>query len=242
MKSKQAAEYIVFPLDVASMEAAERYVTLLDGKVGVFKVGLELFISHGPKVLEMIRQKSNAKIFLDLKLHDISATVQRAMERVSDLGVDYITVHCSSSMAMLERAVAGARENTRVLGVTVLTDNDAHTLEMAGFQEIYINHPDKLVMKRAQMAHAAGCSGVICSGKEAGAVKKTFGPSFLAVTPGIRPEWSILKNDDQKRVTTPGKAVQEGSDLIVIGRPIRDADDPVNAAEKTALEIQTVLS
>lgn len=239
---KNANEYIVFPLDVPTLETAEKYVTLLDGKIGVFKVGLELFISNGPNVLEMIRQKSSAKIFLDLKLHDISATVQRAMERVSDLGVDYITVHCSSSKAMLEKAVAGARGKTEILGVTVLTDNDAHTLEASGFQDTYINHPDKLVMKRAKMAHEAGCSGVICSGKEAGAVKKAFGSSFLAVTPGIRPEWSILKNDDQKRVVTPGKAVQEGSDLIVIGRPIRDAVDPVKAAEKTAHEIQAVLS
>lgn len=242
MKSKQAAEYIVFPLDVPTLEAAGRYVTLLDGKVGVFKVGLELFISHGPKVLEMIREKSSAKIFLDLKLHDISATVQRAMERVSELGVDYITVHCSSSMTMLEKAVAGAKGKTRVLGVTVLTDNDAHTLEAAGFSEMYISHPDELVMKRAKMAHEAGCSGIVCSGKEVGSVKKTFGSSFLAVTPGIRPRWSILENDDQKRVVTPGKAVQEGSDLIVIGRPIRDAEDPVRAAEKTAKEIQAVLS
>ncbi|NOX33004.1 MAG: orotidine-5'-phosphate decarboxylase [Deltaproteobacteria bacterium] len=238
---KQARDYIVFPLDFASAKEAKEYVKLLDGKVGMFKIGLELFISQGPSVVQMVKQESRAKIFLDIKLHDISATVLRAMERVADLGVDLATVHCSSSRAMLEKAVKGGKGKTGVLGVTLLTDNDRDTVEASGFKDMFVKDPQQLVMHRAKMAFDAGCKGVVCSGMEVGQIKKGFGKFFLAVTPGIRPSWTLLKDDDQKRVTTPGKAVSRGSDLIVIGRPIRDANDPAAAAEKVIKEIEAVL-
>ncbi|MCP3942860.1 MAG: orotidine-5'-phosphate decarboxylase [Desulfobacteraceae bacterium] len=237
---KTAKDYVVFPLDFASIEEAKSYVRLLDGHVGMFKIGLELFIDQGPLVVAMIRKLSTAKIFLDLKLHDISATVKRAMGRVADLGVDLITVHCACAR-MLEMAVEGGQGKTGVLGVTLLTDNDAKTVEAGGFKEQFVNDPNELVLVRAGMAHAAGCAGVVCSGREVAQVKKAFGRDFLAVTPGIRPVWSLLENDDQKRVTTPAQAVQQGSDLIVIGRPIRDAADPVLAARKVIQEIEAVI-
>jgi len=237
---KTGKDYMVFPLDFASFKEAKSYVRLLDGHVGMFKIGLELFISHGPSVVEMVRQLSNAKIFLDLKLHDISATVKRAMGRVANLGVDLVTVHCASAR-MLEKAVEGGRGETGVLGVTLLTDNDAGVVEAGGFKEKFVQDPNELVLVRARMAREAGCAGVVCSGREAAQVKEAFGPGFLAVTPGIRPEWSLLENDDQKRVTTPAQAVEQGSDLIVIGRPIRDAADPVAAAGKVVLEIDAIL-
>ena len=239
---KQGKDYIVFPLDFANVKDAKEYVKLLEGKVGVFKIGLELFIDQGPSVVEMVKNLSSARIFLDLKLHDISATVQRAMERVVDLGVDFITVHCSSSMAMLEKAVKGGQGQTQILGVTLLTDNDADTLQASGFKDEFVKEPDALVMKRAEMAFESGCKGVVCSGREVKAIKQTFGKSFLAVTPGIRPEWSLLENDDQKRVTTPGQAISLGSDLLVIGRPVRDAEDPAKAAQKVIKEIENSLN
>ncbi len=239
---KQGKDYIVFPLDFANVKDAKEYVKLLEGKVGVFKIGLELFIDQGPSVVEMVKNLSSARIFLDLKLHDISATVQRAMERVVDLGVDFITVHCSSSMAMLEKAVKGGQGQTQILGVTLLTDNDADTLQASGFKDEFVKEPDALVMKRAEMAFESGCKGVVCSGREVKAIKQTFGKSFLAVTPGIRPEWSLLENDDQKRVTTPGQAISLGSDLLVIGRPVRDAKDPAQAAQKVIKEIENSLN
>jgi len=238
---KQGKDYIVFPLDFSSVQEAGRYVKCLDTKVGTFKIGLELFIDQGPSVVQMIRQESRAKIFLDLKLHDISATVQRAMERVAALGVDLVTVHCSSSMAMLERAVEGGKGKTGVLGVTLLTDNDADTVKSSGFKDEFVNDTQRLVMHRAQMAYDAGCTGVVCSGQEVDQIKKRFGPSFMAVTPGIRPAWTLLENDDQKRITTPGQAVALGSDLIVIGRPIRDDKDPAGAAQKVIEEIEAAL-
>ncbi len=239
--TKTGKDYIVFPLDFSTVKEAEDYVRILDGKIGVFKIGLELFIEEGPSVVERIKNLSRAKIFLDLKLHDISATVQRAMERVAALGVDLITVHCSSSQNMLEKAVLGSKGKTKILGVTLLTDNDADVLETQGFKPEFVKDPGLLILHRAKMAHAAGCAGVVCSGREAKEIKALFGKGFLAVTPGIRPSWSVPENDDQKRITTPGQAVAMGSDLIVIGRPIRDAADPVGAALKVIQEIEEAL-
>ncbi|MCF6249028.1 MAG: orotidine-5'-phosphate decarboxylase [Desulfobacula sp.] len=238
---KQGKDYIVFPLDFSSVQQAYDYVRLLEGNVGMFKIGLELFINQGPSVVEMVKKESSAKIFLDLKLHDISATVFRAMQRVADLGVDLVTVHCSSSQAMLEKAVQGGQGKTDVLGVTLLTDNDATAVAAAGLKDEFVDDPNALVMHRAQMAFDAGCTGIVCSGQEVKQVKQQFGKEFLAVTPGIRPAWALLENDDQKRVTTPGQAVSFGSDLIVIGRPIRDADDPARAAQKVIDEIEAAL-
>ena len=237
---KQGKDYIVFPLDFSCVKDAKKYVKLLDGKVGMFKIGLELFIDQGPSIVQMVKKESRTKIFLDLKLHDISATVQRAMERVATLGVDFVTVHCSS-LDMLEKAVKGGKGKTNVLGVTLLTDNDASAVKAAGFKEKFVKDPHLLVMHRAKMAYESGCKGVICSGREVQQIKKRFGKSFLAVTPGIRPSWTLLENDDQKRVTTPGQAVSLGSDLIVIGRPIRDADNPAAATQKVIQEVEAAL-
>lgn len=240
MMNKPAKDYIVFPLDFPSLKEATDYVKLLDGYVGMFKIGLELFIDQGPSVVEMVKKNSTAKIFLDLKLHDISATVKRAMNRVANLGVDLVTVHCASTV-MLEKAVEGGQGKTGVLGVTLLTDNDARAVSAGGFKDEYVKDPQTLVMLRAQMAKTAGCTGIVCSGREVGIIKKTFGLEFLAVTPGIRPSWTLLENDDQKRVTTPSQAVSLGSDFLVIGRPIRDAEDPVMAVQKIIQEIEAVI-
>jgi len=241
LKLKQGRDYLVFPLDFSSLRDAKEYVRLLDGKVGMFKIGLELFIDQGPEIVRMVKNESRAGIFLDLKLHDISVTVERAMERVAALGVDLVTVHCSSTKTMLQKAVAGAGGKTGVLGVTLLTDNDADALEASGFRKNFADDPAELVLLRAGMAFDAGCAGVVCSGRESSGIKDRFGKDFLVVTPGIRPGWACLKNDDQKRVTTPARAVAGGSDLIVIGRPIRDADDPADAALKVCLEIDQAL-
>jgi orotidine-5'-phosphate decarboxylase len=240
--AKTGKDYIVFPLDFSSVKEAEDYVRILDGKVGMFKIGLELFIDQGPSVIQRIRKLSRAKIFLDLKLHDISATVQRAMGRVAALGADLITVHASSSQNMLEKAVQGAGGKIRVLGVTLLTDNDADALQTQGFKTEFVKDPRLLILHRARMAHDAGCAGVVCSGREVKEIKERFGRAFLAVTPGIRPSWSVPENDDQKRITTPGQAVALGSDLLVIGRPLRDADDPAGAALKVIREIEEALA
>jgi orotidine-5'-phosphate decarboxylase len=220
---RQPKDYIIFPLDVASPDEAKRYIEMLSGHVGLFKVGLELFIRSGPDIVRFINAGGRAGVFLDLKLHDIPATVSRAMSGIADLGVRYATVHCGESAKMLEAAVKGGRGTVEILGVTVLTSVAAEDLQEAGFRSDFYADLTRLVIKRAAMAEAAGCAGVICSGREAAMIKREFGKEFAAVTPGIRPQWSLGEKDDQQRVTTPAQAVHSGADYVVIGRHIREA-------------------
>jgi orotidine-5'-phosphate decarboxylase len=238
---KRAKDYIIFPLDVPTERAAKEYVELLSGSVGMFKVGLELFIRSGPKIIDFIKASGNADVFLDLKLHDIPETVFRAMERIADLGVAFSTVHCGETPRMLEAAVSGAKGRVGVLGVTVLTSVASEDIKDAGFKKVFYEDLMKLVVDRAAKAKAAGCVGIVCSGREVKMIKKTLGRDFIAVTPGIRPIWDDIKTHDQKRVVTPAIAVKNGSDYLVIGRPIRDANNPKEAALRIAEEIEAVL-
>lgn len=236
---KQAKDYIIFPLDVPSIETARQYVEILAESVGMFKVGLELFIRSGPEIIDFIRESGSAKVFLDLKLHDIPTTVFRAMEGIADLGVAFATVHCGETLRMLEAAVKGSKGKVGVIGVTVLTSISSEDVLDAGFRREFSDDMTKLVRKRAMMAKAAGCVGVVCSGLEVEMIKEKLGKDFIAVTPGIRPVWDG-KGDDQRRITTPARAIESGSDYIVIGRPIRDAKDPKAAARRIAEEIEDV--
>ena len=230
------AQRIVFPLDLPTLDEALGFVRALRGHVGVFKVGLELFVRHGPSVVPAIRELDpGARIFLDLKFHDIPATVDRAMRSAAGLGVDLLTVHCSGGLALLRAAAAWQEGGPRVLGVTVLTSLTARDLEETGIDPSY-RDPARLVLHRARLARLAGCAGVVCSGLEAGAVRDEFGPSFLIVTPGIRSAGS--SPGDQRRVVTPSEAIRLGADYIVVGRPIREAPDPVEAAARIAAEVE----
>ena len=224
-----------------SQEAARSLVKLLANDVGMFKVGLELFIRSGPELVRWIVQATRAKVFLDLKLHDIPTTVKRAMAQVAELGVFFATVHCGDSRAMLEAAVDGAAGRMKVLGVTVLTSVSPADLAETGYQERYAGDLQQLVMKKAAMARDAGCAGVVCSGQEVQGIKATFGDGFQTVTPGIRPAGGGVTADDQSRIVTPAMAIRRGSDYLVVGRPIRDAADPQAAARAIAAEIQGAL-
>ena len=238
---KHAKDYIVFPLDVPSVKTAQHYVELLSESVGMFKVGLELFIRSGLGIIDFIKASGTAEVFLDLKLHDIPATVFRAMESIADLGVAFATVHCGETPRMLEAAVEGAKGQVGILGVTVLTSVASEDIKASGFRDMFYDDMGRLVVKRAAMAKAAGCTGIVCSGLEVKIVKERFGRNFIAVTPGIRPEWDMTGKHDQRRITTPARAVSDGSDYLVIGRPIRDATDPKAAAVRIAHEIETVI-
>ena len=238
---KKASDYIIFPLDVPTIHDARRFVELLADDVGLFKVGLELFIRSGSDIIEFIHSKSGARVFLDLKLHDIPATVGRAMASIAELGVAFATVHVGETKRMLEAAVEASQGQVGVLGVTVLTSVSTQDLKSAGYRkELYSDMPHT-VIRRAKLARDAGCAGVICSGLEAQRIKKEFGKDFLAVTPGIRPAYTVAANEDQQRITTPARAIQNGSDYLVIGRPIRDADEPRQAALRIAEEITEAL-
>ncbi|MBW2196312.1 MAG: orotidine-5'-phosphate decarboxylase [Deltaproteobacteria bacterium] len=211
---KHAKDYIVFPLDVPSVKTAQHYVELLSESVGMFKVGLELFIRSGLGIIDFIKASGTAEVFLDLKLHDIPATVFRAMESIADLGVAFATVHCGETPRMLEAAVEGAKGRVGILGVTVLTSVASEDIKASGFRDMFYDDMGRLVVKRAAMAKAAGCTGIVCSGLEVKIIKERFGRDFIAVTPGIRPEWDVTGKHDQRRITTPGRAV---SDLILMG-------------------------
>ncbi|MFZ5571637.1 MAG: orotidine-5'-phosphate decarboxylase [Thermodesulfobacteriota bacterium] len=241
---KKPKDYLVFPLDVPALDAALPLVEWLAGHVGMFKVGLELFIRSGPAAVREIRKGRGKEtaVFLDLKLHDIPATVGRAMRAAADLGVSYVTVHCGESPKMLEAAVAGSAGQTGVLAVTLLTSVGAGDIRQAGFQDRYCHDLRALVLQRARTARDAGCAGVVCSGMEAAMIRKELGPDFIIVTPGIRPAGDRPGGDDQERVMTPAEAVRNGADYLVIGRPIRDAADPALAAIRIAGEIEAALS
>ena len=231
---------LVFALDYPDLASARAGAQAISAHVGVLKVGLELFVREGPAAVRL-GADVGSDVFLDLKLHDIPATVSRAMRSIADLGVIFATVHCGETPKMLEAAVIGSRGEVRILGVTVLTSVSGHDIESAGFRSEFYPDLSPLVLKRARMARQAGCSGVVCSGLEAMAIKNQIGAEFITVTPGIRPSWAVDKKDDQQRVTTPAQAVSNGSDYLVIGRPIREAADPVEAARRVADEIEAVL-
>jgi orotidine-5'-phosphate decarboxylase len=236
---RQPKDYIIFPLDVPSQEEARRCVEMLADVVGMFKVGLELFVRCGPAIVEFIHSRSAAGVFLDLKLHDIPATVSRAMSGVAALGVKFASVHCGEDPRMLAAAVTAGVGRVGVLAITVLTSVSAADIVAAGFREDLGGDLSRLVLQRARLAKTVGCAGIVCSGLEVRDIKQHFGRDFLAVTPGIRPAWAAAGRDDQTRVVTPADAVHAGADYLVIGRPIRDAKDPAAAAVRIAAEIET---
>ena len=226
---------LIFALDVSGKKEAEHYAKMLEGVVGCFKIGLELFISEGPDIVKMIQDQSTAKIFLDLKLHDIPATVRGALRSAKKLGVRYITIHSTEGEEILETAQEVKGSGLEVLAVTVLTSTSSSSLANLGIREDI--NPAALVLDRATRAQNSGCAGVVCSGEEAKLVKSNCGSDFKIVVPGIRPEWACVSGDDQNRIVTPSQAIEDGADMIVVGRPIRDANDPREAAQKIIEEI-----
>ncbi|MFP4040121.1 MAG: orotidine-5'-phosphate decarboxylase [Desulfosudaceae bacterium] len=232
-----ARERLIFALDVPDRETAAGYIRALSGRVGLFKLGLELFIREGRVIIDDIREQGGAGVFLDLKLHDIPATVFRAMSNIAVLGVDFTTVHCAGQADMLKAAVEAAAGRVRLLGVTVLTSVSAGDVRSAGFAEPFASDVGRLVLKRAGEAAHHGLAGVVCSAAEAPLIKQKCGAGFLAVTPGIRSEADRMVADDQQRVITPARAVRNGADYLVVGRPIRDAADPAAAAASICREM-----
>ncbi|MCU0677232.1 MAG: orotidine-5'-phosphate decarboxylase [Myxococcota bacterium] len=227
----QPRDRLVFPLDVPDLETARVWIDRLAGEVGVLKVGLELFTAAGPDAVRAVHA-SGAKCFLDLKLHDISATMASAVRAAARLGVEYLTVHAVAAPAALT-AVRDAADGskTRLLAVTVLTSLDADELTAIGLA----GPPAAAVERLARLAVRHGIDGLVCSPEECAALRRSLADDVLLVVPGIRPAGS--ERGDQARVATPGRARREGADLLVVGRPIRHADDPVAAARAIVAEI-----
>lgn len=220
-------ERLAVALDVETLDEAEGLAARLSGHVGVFKVGLELFSAHGPEAVRRIG--THGPVFLDLKLHDIPTTVRRATARLATLGVDHLTVHASGGPAMVEAAVEGLGEHGTVLAVTVLTSLSAHDLQAVGLDAV-----EESVPRLAALATGAGAGGVVCAAPDLAAVRSAVAAGAELVTPGIRPAGA--GDDDQSRVATPARAVRDGATLLVVGRPITRAEDPVAAADAIAGE------
>ena len=229
-----ARDRLAFALDFPSLGEAERGAARVTDAVGVLKVGLELFVSEGPRAVELGRQLG-CEIFLDLKLHDIPETVERAVASAAALGVRYLTVHASGGPKMLAAAARRAEhENTglTLLAITVLTSLDAPDLLAVGVAGTPAEH----ALRLARLADSQGIPGMVCSALEVAALREALGPKAVLVTPGIRPRAD--GSDDQKRTGTPASAIAAGSSLLVVGRPIRDAADPAAAAWAISDEIQ----
>jgi orotidine-5'-phosphate decarboxylase len=230
---------LIFALDVPDKNTAIAYVKQLRHEVGMFKVGLELFLAEGPQVLQdVVNAAAPAKVFLDLKLYDIPATVLGAMKSILP-GVALITVPSDLGPTGLKKIVEGTA--FKVLAVTVLTSMTGVDLQALGYESRYAQDPTALVLRKAKMAQEAGCHGVVCSGREVKAVKEQCGENFLAVCPGIRPAWAAVPGDDQRRIVTPLEAIANGADYIVVGRPIRQAENPAAAARRVVEEIAAAM-
>jgi orotidine-5'-phosphate decarboxylase len=202
--------------------------------VGWLKLGLEAFTAFGPHLVEEMAQAG--PVFLDVKLHDIPNTVERAAANCAATGAAMFNVHASGGRAMMEAAIEGARKGPRskpplVIAVTVLTSLDSKALAELGLGV----DPETLVLRWARLARESGLDGVVASAREAAAIRRECGEDFLIVTPGIRPAWSA--SGDQKRIMTPAAAVAAGADILVIGRPITSADSPTDAAKRVLEEL-----
>lgn len=227
---------VIVACDFAGKQQVENFLNLFERTEyrPFIKIGMELFYAEGPSIVRFIKDRGH-KIFLDLKLHDIPNTVRKTMKVLSSLDVDLCNLHAAGTVPMMEAAIEGLTrpDGTRplLIAVTQLTSTDQSHLE----NDLLINRPvDEVVMHYATRAKLAGLDGVVCSPLEAGKVHKACGNEFLTVTPGVRFEDGEV--GDQKRVTTPAKARELGSDYIVVGRPITASDDPVKAYARCVKE------
>jgi orotidine-5'-phosphate decarboxylase len=239
ISSKDAINKLIFALDAKNYDEALSWVKLLSGHVGMFKVGKELFTAVGPQIVKDIKERGQ-RVFLDLKFHDIPNTVARAAEAAVALNVDMFNVHASGGSQMIRETVSATRTcadklgiaRPVVLAVTVLTSLNNDDLTEIGFPK----STGELVLHLAKLAKNSGASGVVASAQDIALLKENLGDEFIIVTPGIRSA-AETKKDDQKRTLSAYEAVKTGADYIVVGRPIRQAQDPLDACRQIVQEI-----
>jgi len=216
-------------LDVPDPAAARSLAAKLVGHVGVLKIGLELFVAHGRAAVEAVRD-FRLPIFLDLKLHDIPQTVEAAARAAAGLGASFITAHASGGTAMISAARSALPRETKLLAVTLLTSLGDDDIAAMGF-------PADAVLRLARLALEAGAEGIVCSPHEVGLLRRELGARPLLVVPGIR--LAGMAKGDQRRTGTPREAIRAGADILVVGRPLRDAPDPAAAADAIVREMET---
>jgi orotidine-5'-phosphate decarboxylase len=216
----QSTDRLIVAIDRSSRDEILRLADALHEVAGVLKIGLQAFVANGPAIVREV-QARGAKVFLDLKIHDIPNTAKKAVAEAASLGVEMVTVHTAGGAAMLR---ACAIDSTLVLGVTILTSLDEADLAQIGFSGSPLDNAVHL----AKLAQASGLRGVVASPQEVAAIREACGSAMRIIVPGIRPEGS--EAGDQRRTTTPAAAIAAGADYIVVGRPVTDASDPRAAA------------
>ena len=224
---------LILALDLEDRESAIKLLQRAGNELQWVKIGLQMFTRYGPDYVREIADLGK-RIFLDLKLHDIPNTVAKAIESISQLPVDMLTIHTCGGKEMMSNAVASQQQTAphlKLLGVTVLTSMDAASLNEIGLSR----SPDEQVLSLASLAEESGMSGLVCSTHEVGKIHAIHGDAFALVTPGIRPTGS--EAGDQKRVMTPSEAARVGSDFIVVGRPIYQAANPKEVVSRIRDEL-----
>jgi orotidine-5'-phosphate decarboxylase len=227
------SDRIIVPLDVPTLEAAIALVEQLP-QVSFWKVGLELFVSTGPEILQILKEQDK-RIFLDLKFHDIPNTVMSACRSASQYGVDLLTIHATagrSALKLAAEAMHHSQSPTKLVAITLLTSLISR--DLAFDLKVPLELPD-YVLQMALLAQESGIHGAVCSPQEVNQLREICDPDFLLICPGVRPSWSIT--GDQRRVMTPAEAIAAGADYLVIGRPITAAPSPQDAWEKICQEI-----
>jgi orotidine-5'-phosphate decarboxylase len=241
-----ARDRLIVALDVDDIAAAHKLIHTLRDVAGMFKVGSQLFTMAGPAIVKEIIA-SGARVFLDLKFHDIPHQVAGSVQSAARLGVSMLTIHASGGLEMMTRAVATASETAEaeglsrpaIVAVSVLTSMDSTTLQQIGIAA----PPAEAVMRLVNLAVTAKVDGVVASPQEASAIRSSAAPEFLIVTPGIRPFQMATDKvpgakEDQRRVATPGLAIKAGADYLVVGRPVTKAPNPLEAAQSILAEIE----
>lgn len=221
---------IIVALDEPTLDGAKRLMDRLEGRAGFYKVGLQLFTAAGLAAVEAV-QAHGARVFLDLKLHDIPNTVASAVRSARGLGVDLCTIHLGGGPEMCAAAVAEAGDKTKILGVTVLTSSNQATLESCGVH----GSVGEQVVRLAKMGHAAGVRGFVASALELPLLRTELGKEPFLVIPGVRPVGADV--GDQKRTATPADVVRGGATHLVVGRPISQAEDPADAFDRIGREV-----
>ena len=240
MINEEIRKKLVLALDVEDIKEAKKLVDELSPYIGTFKVGLQLFCGYGLEIVNYIKEK-NSDFFLDVKLHDIPNTVEKASYNVIKNGANFFNVHATGGIEMMKAAKKGALEAAQkynkkkplVLAVTVLTSisQDVLSNELSNTKSV-----EDFVIQLAKNARTAGLDGVVASAKELRAIKREVGEDFIVLTPGIRPAWS--SKDDQQRIATPSSAIADGADFIVLGRAVTKAEDKIEAMKKIYEEIE----
>jgi orotidine-5'-phosphate decarboxylase len=226
-----AADKIIVALDVPTKKEALELVEQLRKRISFFKIGLQLYTAEGPEIVRAVLS-TGAKVWLDLKLHDIPNTVARAVESANGLGVQLLTIHLSGGGEMIRAATSAKNGSMLILGVTVLTSSTDETLSEIGIA----NKAGDQVLRLARLGVENGIDGVVASPHEIKRLRSEFGDKIIIAVQGIRPKWA--KTDDQKRFMTPREALEAGADYIGVGRPITKDPNPHKAVEKILSDVE----